>query len=232
MQLLGLVIVLAFLAIFSIFSYKKKLLDFEGVLIADAVGLAAITFGPNPLFDFLAVVVFFVVGEIASNYPKKKHEQRCIWNVVGNSLPALFFLSFVVVYPELAFVFELAFLGAMAAALADTLSSEIGYYSKYSPRLITTLEKVRRGTDGGITVLGELAGLLGGIIVATFHFFIYYDYIVFIILIIAGLIGTNVDSFFGAVYETKKVLNNTHVNLLCGLAGALFALTAGLLLVM
>ena len=57
-----LALILVFLAVFSIFSYKKKLLDFEGIFIGNAVGLAAITYGPNPLIDFFAVVVFFVIA--------------------------------------------------------------------------------------------------------------------------------------------------------------------------
>ncbi|MFA6268323.1 MAG: DUF92 domain-containing protein, partial [archaeon] len=107
-----LIIILLFLALFSIFSYKKKLLDFEGVLIGNAVGLAAITYGPNPIIDFGIVVVFFVIGEIASNYPRKKHEQRNIWNVIGNSLPALIVLMGIIFFPESAVLIELGFFGA------------------------------------------------------------------------------------------------------------------------
>jgi uncharacterized protein (TIGR00297 family) len=230
MQLFELIIVLFFLVLFSIFSYKKRLLDFEGVLIANAVGLAAITFGPNALYDFIAVVVFFVIGEIASNYPRKKHEQRDIWNVVGNSLPALLVLSLVIIYPENSFVLEMAFFGAISAALADTLSSEIGYYSKSSPILITTFEKVRKGVDGGITILGEFSALLGGICIAIFHLLVFSNPLAFVIIIFAGIVGSNVDSIIGALFERKKLLNNTHVNLICGFSGALTAFLLSLLL--
>ncbi len=242
MDIIELVIVLIFLILFSIISYKKKLLDFEGILIANAVGLAAITYGPNPLLDFSAVVVFFLVGELASNYPKKKHEKRGIWNVVGNSLPALIALSMILVYPEYAFIFELAFFGAISAALADTLSSEIGYYSKSKPRLITSLKQVPAGTDGGITLVGELAGLLGGLIIAGIYFYFFqnilvlftfeYNLIIALIIVLAGLVGTNVDSLFGALFETKKLLDNTQVNLIGSSAGAIFAFIIGLILVL
>ena len=168
-------LILLFLAVFSIFSYKKRLLDFEGVLIGNAVGLAAITYGPNPLVDFGIVVVFFVLGEIASNYPRKKHEQRNIWNVIGNSLPSLAVLVAIIFFPQKPFLIELGFFGAISAALADTLSSEVGYYSKSDPVMITTLKKVPRGTDGGITMLGEFAALLGGVVIALIHFFVYQN---------------------------------------------------------
>jgi len=223
-------IVVLFLFFFSILSYKKKLLDAEGILTANAIGLAAITYGPNPWLCFIIVVVFFVIGEVASNYPKKKHGQRNIWNVVGNSLPALIILSMVFVYPEYSLAFQIGFFGAISAALADTLSSEVGYYSKSKPRMITTLKQVVRGTDGGVTLLGELAALFGGLVVAIIYFSAYPNLIAFFAILLAALVGTNFDSLFGAVFETKKVLNNTHVNLIGSSCGAIFALAIALIL--
>ncbi|KAK4669164.1 uncharacterized protein QC763_200580 [Podospora pseudopauciseta] len=56
-----------------------------------------------------------------------------------------------------------------ACVAADTFSSELGILSKSSPRLITSwkLKKVPRGTNGGVTLVGLGAGLLGSIIIVT-----------------------------------------------------------------
>ena len=56
-----------------------------------------------------------------------------------------------------------------ACVAADTLSSELGILSKGQPRLITslTLRKVPRGTNGGVTLTGLAAGLLGSVIIVT-----------------------------------------------------------------
>lgn len=56
-----------------------------------------------------------------------------------------------------------------AAVAADTFSSELGILSKSEPRLITsaTFRKVPRGTNGGVTLVGLGAGLLGSMIVVT-----------------------------------------------------------------
>lgn len=54
-----------------------------------------------------------------------------------------------------------------ACVAADTFSSELGILSGETPRLITspTLRKVPRGTNGGVTVGGLAAGLLGSMVV-------------------------------------------------------------------
>jgi uncharacterized protein (TIGR00297 family) len=56
--------------------------------------------------------------------------------------------------------------GALAAATADTGSTEIGARSPAAPRLVTTGRPVPPGTSGGVTWLGTLGGLVGSAVVA------------------------------------------------------------------
>jgi uncharacterized protein (TIGR00297 family) len=56
--------------------------------------------------------------------------------------------------------------GALAAAAADTWSTEIGARSSSAPRLLTTGRAVPPGTSGGVTWLGTLGALAGAAVVA------------------------------------------------------------------
>lgn len=51
---------------------------------------------------------------------------------------------------------------------ADTFSSELGILAQSRPRLLTswTLREVPPGTNGGVTVLGTIAGFLGAFVLA------------------------------------------------------------------
>jgi uncharacterized protein (TIGR00297 family) len=63
-------------------------------------------------------------------------------------------------------VWTVAFAGALAAAAADTWSTEIGGRSRSAPRLITTGTVVARGTSGGVTWLGTAGGAVGAVLIA------------------------------------------------------------------
>ncbi len=118
-------------------------------------------------------------------------------------------------------VFLFAFAGSVATAMSDTLSSEIGSVFE-TPRLITTLEPVEPGTDGGVTWQGELAGLAGAAIVAGISYLLFpeVDATGAAIIVAAGFVGMTVDSLLGATLE-GTVLGNQGVNFLATLSGAI-----------
>ena len=62
--------------------------------------------------------------------------------------------------------FKVGFAASFAAKLADTFGSEIGKRFGKDTYLITSLKKVDRGTEGGISIEGTLASVLGSIFMA------------------------------------------------------------------
>ncbi|RFU29797.1 hypothetical protein B7463_g6539, partial [Scytalidium lignicola] len=116
---------------------------------------------------------------------------------------------------------DLLILGIVAnyvAVAADTFSSELGILSKTQPRLIVspTLRNVPPGTNGGVTVWGLVAGLLGSfIIAATSIFFIPFcqgteatggwdfgaKFRFLVAFTIWGLFGSILDSVLGGLLQ-------------------------------
>jgi uncharacterized protein (TIGR00297 family) len=95
----------------------------------------------------------------------------------------------------------LAFAGAMAAVNADTWSTELGVISPIAPRLITTGQKVERGTSGGITWMGILAALGGALLIAIMAVIVNTSHawlISVVIIVLGGVAGSLIDSILGA----------------------------------
>ena len=210
------IVLLLTLLVFSVASYRRKLLDRDGVLIANIVGISIYLLGG--LESFFLIVFFFVVAEAATKIGrskiKAKHERRTTSNILGNSTAAILAL----------FLFSpFGFYGAVSAALADTLSSEIGLLSKKKPRLITTREEVEHGTDGGITALGLGAAVLGAGMVGLIHYAQFQNPFLSVVLVLCGFLGSIIDSLLGALFELKNMLNNAEVNFLGSASGAAIA---------
>lgn len=204
--------------IFGIIVYLTGALDLLGSSFVTIIGMfIVITRG----FNWLAILLLFLIlGSIftkfKSDYKKRiglKHEQRTVRNVVSNGIvPVVMAL----------FGNYAGFIGAIATATADTMASEIGVLSK--PILITSREQVKPGTDGGISVLGTTAGLIGALIIGITAYAINVSpNITYSILIgiIAGMVGCFADSLLGATLERSGLFNNEHVNLSATIIGAL-----------
>jgi uncharacterized protein (TIGR00297 family) len=80
--------------------------------------------------------------------------------------------------------------------------------------MITTFKPVPAGTDGGISLFGTIAALLGAASVAVAAVTTGLAPSGQIaIIILAGFFGTLVDSLLGAVFERRGWLDNNLVNL-------------------
>lgn len=221
-----------------------------GVLILLMLGLE---FGYAGL---LALLAFFILGNLVTRY---KYEEKAllgvaesnkgmrdISNVLGNGLsPLIFAVLYALSSQNQDYshntLFLLGFAGSVATACADTFSTEIGQTSG-EPRLITTLKKVPVGTNGGVSLAGLGAALLGSSLISVVCLVFVFagsnasvqiGVIFFIVCVLAGVLGCIADSIFGATIEDKYKdklfvnLNKHHVNILATLTGGIIAILLG-----
>jgi uncharacterized protein (TIGR00297 family) len=221
--------VLVFALLFGYLAYRARVADISAMLSATLLGVVIIISGG--FWWFFILLVFYLLGSFFTRYKyqyklsrgvaEAKKGARGYKNVFSNSLAALALALAYSVFPSSDKLLLYAYLGSVATATGDTLASEIGGTYKGEPRMITTLKKVKPGTDGGVSVLGELAAIFGSAVIAIIAYFsIQNDFILIIAVIAGGFIGTNIDSFLGATLQQKGYLSNNGVNLFATISGA------------
>ena len=121
-------------------------------------------------------------------------------------------------------IFSMALLGSLACSSGDTWASEIGSVFSKNPRLVTTWRQVPVGTNGGVTVVGTLASIVGGGVVGVAYYLSILAIMTYKMsldkfppqwpIVVTGVLGvflgSLIDSFIGAKFqysgycETKK----------------------------
>jgi uncharacterized protein (TIGR00297 family) len=225
---------------FGYLAYRLRVADLSGLFAGSLVGIIIIvfTYDAYGVRWFIVLLAFLVLGSAATRYrydlkaaegiAESHGGVRGYVNVFANSLVAV---AAAVLYGlsggnPLALAL---FLGSVATAAADTMGGEIGMTAGV-PVLITTLEPVPTGTNGGVTLLGEAASLAAAAVIALTGYILGLGTIsILVAATLAGFAGANVDSVVGAVLENRGFIGNAGTNLIATLAGGLIA--AGLLLV-
>jgi len=106
----------------------------------------------------------------------------------------------------------MAVLGALACCNGDTWASELGtVLSARDPFLITTFQKVPKGTNGGVTVAGLISSLVGGLVIGLAYYIGVLiaasnadiaiapnQLLVILVGGLGGLLGSVLDSILGA----------------------------------
>jgi len=190
--LLGLLIsgVIAFVA------YRRNRLDRAGAYSAVVVGTVIYVTG-GWLFTGM-MLFFFASANVLSRWSKEKSSPRNARQVLANGgvatlLSVLFYLTndsfYIVVYAS-----------SIAVATADTWASELGALSPTLPRHLLNFQPVPHGTDGGVTWIGLLASIAGALSISLFVGGS-------LIVLIAGVVGSLLDSFFGVFQVKPKTLH-------------------------
>ena len=233
-MLLVTAVVIAFA--FGYFSYRLKAADLSGIFAAILLGILLIVFAD--VRWFLIMLAFFIMGSAMTRYRYDTKTEmgvaeghggaRGYFNVFANGLAgaAAAVLYGITGDP----VFAAFYLGSVGCATADTLASEVGVTGG-TPRMITTLRQVPCGTNGGVTLKGEVAGTAGALVLGCVAYLLgVADLSLLIITVLAGFVGTNIDSLIGALWENKGVFGNAGTNFLATLLAGVFAMGGYLLL--
>ncbi len=225
-------------ALFAIVVLKFKVLDTGGTIFAVIMG--AIILFTTGIYWFILLLTFLILGAIATKYKRNFKKQRLkekaarrAMNVVANGLipTILAIFSFI---PN--FDFSFPFVVSISVALSDTLASEIGVLSDKA-YFITNFKRVEAGTNGAISLLGEIFSLIGASTISIMGYFLLKLTIFQAFLcILLGLLGCHIDSILGATFQGKykgniggadTILTNSDVNLISIAITALIAFVIG-----
>lgn len=181
--------------------------------------MAVIIFGIGGWKWTIPMLTFFTLSSVISRMKNKRKEaaelifekshRRDMWQVAANGGLASVFVLLEFISPNPVWYF--AYLGAIAAATADTWGTEFGVSFSSGARSIITFRKVPRGTSGGVSITGTVAGLAGGAVIALSGYAWYHQAMEIIpssfllvgVVAGSGVAGSLFDSYLGAVFQAN-----------------------------
>lgn len=154
-----------FAAIVVAIAMRMRALSTSGAVAAVVLGTVVV--GTGGWWPGVILVVFFASSSLLSRSDdlQARGARRDWVQVLANGwgiLLGCMLYAFTSWEPWLLFG-----IGAVAAATADTWSSEIGRISPSPPRLITNGKIVSPGTSGAISLYGSIASMGGALLIAT-----------------------------------------------------------------
>lgn len=213
-------------------SVKREKLTLAGTITAGLLGSCIFMgtgftgIGMIGLFFGLGILVtgWNIQTKLALGVVEKGAGKRTAGQVIANGGIAGLCGVLSCVFPQLKDLWVLMMAGALSAATADTVSSELG--TVYGKRFynILGLRPGRRGDNGVVSLEGTLLGLAGSGLIGLVFIIGNGPYLQFAWIVLAGTAGNIADSILGASLERKGFLSNDQVNFLNTSCGALTAL--------
>lgn len=219
-------------SIVAVLAWRAHALSITGALAASVTG--GLIFGLGGWSWAVLLMTFFISSSFLSRLFRKrkialdekfsKGSRRDWGQVLANGGLGALLALLLAFLPQPTWLWA-AYAGAMAAVNADTWATELGVLSTIPPRLITNGKFVDRGTSGGVTPLGYSAVLSGAALVgvAAMFFTPSGDRLgLFLMILLAGLAGSTVDSLLGATVQAMYCcpachkITERHPNHSCG----------------
>ena len=211
----------------------QKSLTKSGLINAWLLGNILYTFGGIEAWSMCSL--YFLIGVLVTKFKIKEKEKegiaekRCgmrgpenVWGSAATSAICCLLMS----SPIDSNLLKLAFVSSMATKTSDTSASEIGKACGKNCYLLTNMKKVPPGTEGGVSIEGTLAGIIGSILIGFYGIEIGWvqDWKQFFIVILSSFIATTVESFLGATIQNDKIFTNEFINFLNTLVGSIVSI--------
>ena len=215
---------------------KIPLMTKSGWISAGILG--TILWGCLSWQGWMSVVIYLLFGSLvtkigfkfkkAQGIAEKRDGRRGPENVWGSAATGLFLAIMTKFNAANVVMFKVGFAASFAAKLADTFGSEIGKRFGKDTYLITSLKKVDRGTEGGISLEGTLASVLGSIFMAfiMLRLSIISTKAHLVFVMVSGFLVTLSESIIGAKFQNKYKLSNELVNAIQTSIASVFAIFA------
>ncbi len=177
-----------------------------------AIVLGAFTYGLGGLDASLILILFFITGSWLSklnNYKVRRKDYNNVYDTRRDGLQVwangFWFTVFLIIH----FIFHsdiwmIAAIASLAVATSDTWATEVGVLTNTGKTvLITSFQPVIAGVDGGISITGTLAAMMGSTLIAAVYMAFSPDHnvIEFILLSVSGFLGCLFDSYLGAIFQ-------------------------------
>ncbi|WP_082688104.1 DUF92 domain-containing protein [Bacillus coahuilensis] len=246
-------IIILLLLVGCVMGNRFHLLSSWGAFLAGGMGI--LFYEAFQLNGLVIVAMFFATSSLFSiigrnrksmmNEKLVKSSKRDAEQVIANGGPAVLFTVMYIFDPSQ--LWFIGFVGSIAASTSDTWASELGTLSSKSPISLRNFKRVEKGSSGAITIWGTAVSFVHALLLLGYLRRIQWLWG----LLIAGVIGSLVDSMIGAFvqeefecpscysrtekkmhcgFTTKKVkglkgVNNEVVNFLASLSGGLVAVS-------
>jgi uncharacterized protein (TIGR00297 family) len=190
-------------------AYLLRMLTVGGGIAATFVGGAAMLAGRG----WIALLLFFFITSSLLSRWRAADRSRTTAGVLekGSRRDAVQVLANGVVFAMAALfsiygnveAWQAIGAGAIAAATADTWSTEIGTVLGGTPRLITNGRVVQPGTSGGVTIAGFVSAFTGSVLAASVALLVHWGTPVLAVAT-GGVVGSLVDSLLGAIAQERR----------------------------
>lgn len=194
----------------ALLAWRAGSLSSSGALAATLTGTVAIAaswgWGALLIGYFVAASLLTRMGAATkaarTGGVVEKGGARDAWQVAANG--GLFTFATLLTVAGLGGLWSLVGAAALAAAAADTWSTEVGTWLGGTPRSIVTLRAVIPGTSGGITWWGSFGALLGAAFVAGLAVLTGTPSALATSIVVGGVAGAFADSLLGATVQARR----------------------------